>query len=339
MAAAQATMRRIGTQLIDARKADVAAELAASKSAGSGIDGDSTVLGRDLLSVLIRSSLAPSEGGKEGGQLSHSETLCQISTFIAAGFETTSSALSWALFALSGAPGAQLALRAAIRPLSRPPAPDAGEAAWEAWVAELEACAYLDWAVRESLRLHAPITNTMRVFDPADAAVTKDVIPTSAPWVGRDGRARSGIEVRRGDIISVPLQAVNRGEGVWGADAGVFRPERWAASSDDDDKAGAGGAGAGAHNGVPGLWAGILTFLNGNPLNGNRACIGYRFAILEMKVFLYVLLRDLAVGIDPGLVVEKKINVVTRPFVASEPEGGNQLPLRISRVMDGAAVL
>ncbi|KZP05126.1 hypothetical protein FIBSPDRAFT_877880 [Athelia psychrophila] len=185
----------------------------------TAIDGDSTVLGRDPLSVLIRSKLATA--ATPAAQLSSSETLLQISMFIAAGFETTSSALSWALFALSGAPGAQMKLRDAMRAVPAPP------------------------------------------------------------------------------------------------------------QGGERDDAGGGG---GKSNGVPGLYAGILTFLNGSPLSGNRACIGYRFALLEMKVFLYILIRDLAVGIDPGLVAEKKINVVTRPFVASEPGLGNQLPLRISRV-------
>ncbi|KZP05124.1 hypothetical protein FIBSPDRAFT_940643 [Athelia psychrophila] len=175
LVAAQSTMRCIGTHLIDTRKAAVFVELASSKS--SAIDGDSTVLGRGLLSRR--------RVGRVG-------------------------------------------VRARRAALSR-----------------------LDHA-----------------------------IPTSAPWIGGDGVTRMGIEIRRGDIISVPIQAVNRGEGVWGADAGVFRPERWAASSSpssdgDDEKHGGGGGGGGKTHGVPGLYAGILTFLNGNPLSGNRACIGY----------------------------------------------------------------
>lgn len=47
---------------------------------------------------------------------------------------------------------------------------------------------------------------------------------------------------------------------------------------------------------IPGLYVGILTFLSKNLIGGNGACIGYQFAILEMKVFLDVLLRDLEVG-------------------------------------------
>jgi hypothetical protein len=46
------------------------------------------------------------------------------------------------------------------------------------------------------------------------------------------------------------------------------RPERWE-NIPEEVKA------------IPGLYANILTFLNGNPLGGNRACIGYKFALLE----------------------------------------------------------
>ncbi|KAF7967767.1 hypothetical protein HWV62_33223 [Athelia sp. TMB] len=296
MAAAQATMHRIGTRLIGARRAQVEAELLAAKAGSDGIDGDTTVLGRDLLSVLIRSNLTTTPAAR----LSPRETLCQISTFIAAGFETTSSALSWALLALANSPHSQQKLRTALRLLPPPPEQGAGEGKWGAWADALEGCAYLECVVRESLRLHAPITNTMRV-----CAVDHDVIPTSAPWVGRDGVVRTGIEVRRGDIVSVPVQAVNRAAG-WG-DAGVFRPERWAGevgSGIGEEREGTEGEKEGEREGVPGAWAGTLTFLA-----GPRACIGQRFALLEMKVFLAVLLRDLTVGVDPGLVVEKKINV------------------------------
>ena len=54
MQQAQATMRKIGMELIEQRRAAVAAELerAAEKSSASAIEGDKTAFDRDLLSVL-----------------------------------------------------------------------------------------------------------------------------------------------------------------------------------------------------------------------------------------------------------------------------------------------
>jgi hypothetical protein len=55
----------------------------------------------------------------------------------------------------------------------------------------------------------------------------------------------------------------------------ICRPERW---DDIPDAAKA----------IPGLYAHTLTFLNGNPLHGNRACIGWKFALTEyVRLWLY----------------------------------------------------
>ena len=69
----------------------------------------------------------------------------------------------------------------------------------------------------------------------------------------------------------------------------LYRPERWANPPE-------------AARAIPGLFANTLTFLNGNPLNGNRACIGFKFAMFEyvlicihsMHLVVVVLWRCLA---------------------------------------------
>lgn len=156
---------------------------------------------------LVRSNIASSPAQ----QMSIPETLSQISTFIVAGFETTSTALSWTLYSLAQSPQSQTKLREALR--SIPTHLDN-----DAMVDAIQALPYLDSVLRESLRLNSPVTNTMRV-----CTRDHDLIPTKDEYVGVDGVRRSGIEVKKWDIISVPIQAVNKDVGIWGEDAAEFR--------------------------------------------------------------------------------------------------------------------
>ncbi|GLB38291.1 putative cytochrome P450 [Lyophyllum shimeji] len=347
MVQAHATMDRIGMQLIDQKRSEILAE-----AAQKGVD--TSRAGRDLLSLLIRSNLStpvpvPSSPSNRAAlssltphnaqhpgparpriQMSTREVLCQISTFIAAGHETTASALTWCLYALARAPHVQTKLRAALHAIPVPPRvrtkPSQAQAGDSEGHSEgdqnqeedlatgVQACTYLDWVVRETLRLHSPVTSTMRVC----ARPGGDEIPVSVPvavrrsgfalGAGHDAAAedenaygapeesRWSVRVAEGDILTIPIQAVNRCVRLWGEDAGDFRPERWA---DPPPEA----------RSIPGLLSGTLTFLNGNGsvAEGNRACIGWRFALIEIKIFLYTLVKDLEFWIDDDMVIEKRI--------------------------------
>lgn len=74
--------------------------------------------------------------------------------------------------------------------------------------------------------------------------------------------------------------AVNHNTEIWGADAAEFNPSRFAALSSDPNK-------TELANQVPGVWGNMLTFLG-----GTRNCIGYRFALAEIKSILFVLIRN-----------------------------------------------
>jgi len=63
---------------------------------------------------------------------------------------------------------------------------------------------------------------------------------------------------------------------IWGADAEVFNPDRYASPPKGSNP-----------NQVPGVWGNILSFLG-----GTRNCIGYRFALAEIKAILFVLVRN-----------------------------------------------
>jgi hypothetical protein len=153
-------------------------------------------------------------------RMSTKEILSQISTFIAAGHETTSSTLTWCLYALVQNPQTQSKLRSALRAIST-------SCTQSELTDEILKCKYLDWVVREVLRVHAPVTSTMRVCmrDGGDEIPVTAVSENDSlgGFTDKYGVRRSSIRVNKWDIISVPISAINRNTEVWGPDAKVFR--------------------------------------------------------------------------------------------------------------------
>lgn len=91
----------------------------------------------------VRSSLSQ----KAGAALSTTEVLCQISTFLAAGHETTSSSLAWTLYALAQNPLIQSRLRDELRSIEVPCLD--GEEGVRKLDERVQALPYLDAVVRE----------------------------------------------------------------------------------------------------------------------------------------------------------------------------------------------
>ncbi|KAI0077562.1 cytochrome P450 [Panus rudis PR-1116 ss-1] len=232
----------------------------------------------------------------ESQRLSDEDVLAQIPTFLFAGHETTSSSVTWCLFALTQAPGVQRKLRDELLSVSTDsPTMD-----------ELAGLPYLDMVVKETLRIHAPVPMTVR------QAVSDTVIPVSEPYIDRSGVVRDEIRVAKGDIIWIPILLVNRLKKFWGDDSREFRPERWEDPPAEIAE-------------IPGVWGHLMTFLG-----GPRACIGYRFSLLEMKAIIFALVRsfEFELAVSPEHVV-KKSETTQRPLITTEPEKGNQMPLII----------
>ncbi|KAI0321608.1 cytochrome P450 [Amylostereum chailletii] len=287
------TMDAVGRRLLGDMKAAVVSE-----HDGKDKIERSDFQQKDILSLLVKANMATDL--PENSRLSDEDVLAQVPTFLIAGHETTSTSTAWILFVLSKYPEVQDKLRAELLAC-----PDGDAPSMET----LNAFPYMDAVVREVLRLYCPLPSIVRV------AEEDDFIPTEHEWTDRHGVKRSGIPISKGDGIFVPVMAINRLKEIWGPDAREFKPERWENPPKEVSS-------------VPGIWGNNLVFSS-----GPRACIGYRFSLVETKAILYALVRafkfSLACGPDDIVIVERGI---MRPALAKEIEKGVQLPLWISPV-------
>ncbi|GAA5971155.1 hypothetical protein JCM11641_004165 [Rhodosporidiobolus odoratus] len=259
---------------------------------------------KDLIALLLKSM--ESEGKSS---MTTTELRGQLTTFLLAGHETTSTSLGWTLHALSRFPEKQERLREEIR-AARVKALSEGREELEQH--ELESLPYLDAVTREVLRLDSPVSATIR------RAAHDDLIPLSSPIPSAldPTKTISHITVKAGQTVFIAVRAVNENPKIFGEDAHEFRPERWLESETDAGK---------KIEGNVGVYSNMLTFLA-----GPRSCIGYRFALLELKSILSVLLDDFEFAPrNDDLKIRRRSQIVTRPLIVGEEELGCRMPLKV----------
>lgn len=177
--------------------------------------------------------------------------------------------------------------------------------------------------MREVLRLDSPVIANSRV------PVEDVTLPVGDPRPGRDGKLVDSIQVRKGTQILMgtykegamiharrmhshpsALSHVNASTELWGPDAREFNPDRHVVGPTEK---------------VPGVYGNILSFYG-----GVRNCIGYRFAVTEMKAAIFVLVRHYRFEILPSKPkIRRKWLFVQRPAVEGEEEVGPQMPLMV----------
>ena len=162
----------------------VFAEIARRRSADAGAGGDD-----DVLNWLLEAS--DPEG--DGARLSDQEVRDQVVSLIAAGYETTSAAVGWTVWASLANPGVWERLRAEIG--DDPITPE-----------RLRTMTYLEGVVSESLRLWPPgAVAGRKLLDDIDAA---------------------GVRLPARAVALYSPYVTQRAPEYW-PDALAFRPERW----------------------------------------------------------------------------------------------------------------
>ncbi|KAI9656700.1 MAG: hypothetical protein M1829_000386 [Trizodia sp. TS-e1964] len=146
----------------------------------------------DILSVAL-----------ESGRFSDDDLVNQSMTFLAAGHETTASALVWAIFLMCKHPDIQQRLRRIIHKQL----PSVNDTSSTVTASNVDSIPYLYAVCNEVLRLFAPVPITLR-----EACVNTTILGQNIP---------------KGTTLLMAPWATNLEKEQWGADAAEFVPDRW----------------------------------------------------------------------------------------------------------------
>jgi cytochrome P450 len=225
----------------------------------------------DILSVAL-----------ESGGFSDDNLVDQLMTFLAAGHETTASALTWAIYLICLHPAVQTRLRTEVH--ANLPSASSGKPVTSL---DIDRMPYLNAVCNEVLRYYPPVPVTIR-----DAAVDTSIL---------------GCPVPAGTKIFLVPRAINRDKTLWGEDADKFNPDRWLAGDSASPHVANGGA---ASNYA------MLTFLH-----GPRSCIGQAFSKAEFACLLAAWVGQLEFDLANEEERDEK-NILIKGGITAKPAKG-----------------
>ncbi|KAI0777502.1 cytochrome P450 [Trametes elegans] len=258
--------------------------------------------GKDIMTVLLKANTAATVQD----QLPDDQLTSQVSTLLFAATDTTSNVLSRILHTLCERPDLQTKLRQEIVA-----ARDGDDLTFEG----LHALPFLDAVCKETLRCFTPAPTAHRL------AYQDVVLPFSQPIRATDGSHLDSILVPKGSVMVISTSACNRNKALWGEDADEFKPERWLGGLPR----------AVEETPIPGVYSNLMSFLG-----GGRACIGFQFALLEMKVVLSLLLSHFTFELSKDKPVYWNHSGVIYPSLEKDSDQP-QMWLRVSKHMGEAA--
>ncbi|PHH63720.1 hypothetical protein CDD81_5592 [Ophiocordyceps australis] len=264
---------------------------AGDKTPSQGDDEADIEAEPDLLSVAL------------GSGFSDDVLVDQLMTFLAAGHDTTASALTWVMYLLARHADKQQRLRDEVRAKLAPISAADGMGA--VTCSDVEGMPYLRAVCNEALRLFAPIRQTFR-------------------QAARDTTIQ-GLPVRKGTFVVLAPCVTNLDPTLWGPDAADFRPERWLSACPDTPQPEKTDTRPTASGGASSNFA-FLTFLH-----GPRSCIAANFARAELACLVAAWIGRFDFALADASMADAA-NLRFRRTPSAIPLQG--MPLR-TRVVDG----
>ncbi|CCO30027.1 Putative cytochrome P450 CYP13A10 [Rhizoctonia solani AG-1 IB] len=259
--------------------------------------------GSDIMTLLLKQNeiLPPNQ------RMPEEEVVSQIFGLVFAGSDGTSSAITTTLNLLVQHPEIQDKLRAEVQEAYHQYGQDLD-------YDQLSSLTLLDAICRESLRLFPaqPV---------AERTAMKDwTLTLHQPVKSSDGKTMiTHVPVKKGTQIYIGIDAANRDKQIWGDDADEFKPSRWLGdlpASVKDSK-------------MPSAYSSIMTFWG-----GPKACIGIKFAPLQMKLVLSRLIYKFKFE-NGRETISFNIEGVYKPYVVREDgtrETSASMPLKVTLV-------
>ncbi|KAL1223938.1 Cytochrome P450 86B1 [Cardamine amara subsp. amara] len=221
----------------------------------------------DVLSRIIEIESHKKSDEKDPSTIKFFRQFC--TSFILAGRDTSSVALTWFFWVIQKHPEVENKIITEIREILRQRGDDqeASKNKRLFTVRELNDMVYLQAALSETMRLYPPIPMEMK------QAVEDDVFP-------------DGTFINKGSRVYFATYAMGRMESIWGKDCESFKPERWIQAgnfvNDDQFK---------------------YVVFNAGP----RLCVGKTFAYLQMKIVAASILLRYSIKVVQDHVVVPRV--------------------------------
>ncbi|KAK0479644.1 cytochrome P450 [Armillaria novae-zelandiae] len=260
------------------------------------VANDANPAEKDIVNVLAISHLT--DGAKK---MSDMEIDSQLASFILAGHDTTATTIAWLLYELSRHPEDQAKVREEI-------AMTKSGASGPLKSSDYDSMPLLNAVIKEVLR-YRPLAHGL-YREPAQ----DDVLPLAEPIITSDGTACSQVHIAKGQVIFASFYTYNRLPSVWGDDAGEWNPRRFI-----EDR--------GRKQESLGVYANLMSFSA-----GIRACMGWRFAVMEIQSVVTELLSNFEFSIPKGApdILTCPVGFGTIPTVPGKAKEGPQVPLLVT---------